>query len=77
MLNINMYDAKTNLSKYAKLIEDKKEKGIVISRGNKPIMMLVPYNIKRKRIFGCAKGKISVPDNFDDIDITNLFEGNI
>ena len=77
MLNINMYDAKTNLSKYAKLLEDKKEKEIIVSRGNTPIMKLVPYNNKRSRIFGCAKGKISVPDDFDDIDISDLFEGKI
>ena len=77
MLNINMYDAKTNLSKYAKLLEDKKEKEIIISRGGNPIMILSPYNKQRKRIFGCAKGKISVPDDFDDIDISELFEGKI
>lgn len=77
MLNINMYDAKTNLSKYAKLIEEKKEKEIIISRGGKPILILSPYIKQRKRVFGCAKGKISVPDNFDDIDISELFEGKL
>lgn len=75
MLNINMYDAKTNLSKYAKLLEDKLEDEIIISRSGKPIMVLSLYKKDVKRVFGCAKGMFEVPDDFDDMDMSELFEG--
>lgn len=71
MLNIDIKELENNLFKYAKLIEEKEEKEIIITRGEKPILVLSPY---RKRVFGCAKGKISIPDNYDDIDIDELFE---
>ena len=75
MTQFNMYEAKTNLSRISKLLEDKKEDCVILSRNGKPIikMTLVDDN-PRKNLFGCAKGMFEIPDDFDDIDISKDFE---
>lgn len=71
---VNIHEAKTNLSK---LIE-KTSKGeeVIIARAGKPVAKLSPYQEKLKpRKLGLLKGKIIIPDNFDDEDeeINKLF----
>lgn len=75
----NIHEAKTNLSK---LIEKTlKGEEIIIAKAGKPMAKLVPHNEKLKpRKLGLLKGKIEIPDNFDDEDeeINKLFyEGEI
>ena len=77
MININIEQLQNNFYEYIKLIETGKESEIIVHRDNNPILIVMPYTQNNKRIYGSAKGKISVPDNFDDIDISNLFEGDI
>lgn len=78
MTQFNMYEAKTNLSKITKLLEDKKEDVVIISRNGKPILKVTLYeNNERGKLFGCAKGMFTIPENFDDIDISSDFEGEI
>lgn len=78
MTQFNMYETKTNFSKIAKLLEDKKEDVVIISRNGKPILEIKLYQEKsRKKLFGCGKGMFKVPENFDDIDISDDFEGDI
>ena len=78
MTQFNMYEAKTNLSKISKLLEDKLEDMVIISRNGKPVLKVTLYeNEDRKKLFGCAKGMFKIPENFDDIDITKDFEGEI
>ena len=78
MTQFNMYEAKTNLSKISKLLEDGKEDVIIISRNGKPVLKVTLYdNDTRRNFFGCAKGMFNIPDNFDDIDITEDFTGDI
>lgn len=72
----NIHQTKTNLSK----LLEKMHKGedIIIAKAGKPIAKLVPYEEKLKpRKFGLWKGKVSIPDNFDDEDeeINKLFYG--
>ena len=75
----NIHEAKTNLSK---LIE-KTQKGeeVIIAKAGKPVAKLSLYKEKIKpRKPGALKGKIFVPDNFDDEDeeINKMFyEGDI
>lgn len=60
-----VHDAKTNLSK---LIE-RAEKGedVVIARGDKPAVRLVPVGARKsKRVFGAFKGQFNVPGSFFD-----------
>lgn len=73
---INIHQAKTNLSK---LIEKTLNgEDIVIAKAGKPVVKLVTYKEKLKpRKIGLLKGKIFVPDNFNDEDeeINKLFYG--
>lgn len=73
---VNIHEAKTNLSK---LIE-KTAKGeeIIIAKAGKPKAILSPYKKKIKpRKPGALKGKIFVPDDFneEDEEINKLFYG--
>jgi len=76
---VNIHEAKTNLSK---LIE-KTSKGeeVIIAKAGKPVAKLSSYKKKLKpRKFGLWKGKVWIPDDFDDEDeeINKLFyEGEI
>ena len=78
MTQYNMYEAKTNLSKIIRTLEDKKEDYILISRNGKPIIKMVLYeDTDRLKAFGCGKGMIDIPDNFDEIDISSDFDGEV
>ena len=74
---INIHQAKTNLSK---LIEKTLNgEDIIIAKAGKPVVKLVAYKEKLKpRKLGLLKGKIFVPDNFNDEDkeINKLFYGD-
>lgn len=78
MTQFNMYEAKTNLSKISKILEDGIDDCVIISRNNKPILKVTLYeNNPRKNLVGCAKGMFEIPKDFDDIDIGSDFEGEI
>ena len=65
MTQVNIHDAKTNLSK----LIDKVLNGesVVIAKSNKPIVKLVMLDeLKNKRKLGSAKGQIIIADNFDE-----------
>ena len=75
----NIHEAKTNLSK---LIEKTlKGEEVIIAKAGKPMIKLSAYKEKLKlRNFGLWKGKVWIPDDFDDEDeeINKLFyEGEI
>ena len=61
---VNIYDAKTQLSK---LIEEAAAgNDVVIARGGKPVARLTQLGApKRKLKFGVLKGKIKVSADFD------------
>lgn len=78
MTQYNMYEAKTNLSKISKLLEDGIEDCVILSRNGKPIIKMTLVEEKpRRNLFGCAKGMFEIPDDFDEIDISSDFEGEI
>jgi len=74
---INIYQAKTQLSK---LIDQVLAGGeVTIGRAGRPVAKLVSYREKPlKRQFGLLKGKIFVPDDFDDEseEINEMFYGS-
>lgn len=77
MLQVNIHDAKTNLSK---LIE-KAVNGepFVIAKAGKPMVTVRAYEPPSKpvRRLGFMKGKIKVPDDFDSMgkaEIKRMFE---
>jgi len=76
MLQVNMHEAKTHLSRLVEQVQDGEE--VVIAKAGKPVARLVkvkPDDGRRPR--GLLKGRIQIPDDFDDPlpdDILDLFE---
>jgi prevent-host-death family protein len=64
---INIYDAKTRLSALVAEVEAGHE--ITIARAGRPVAKLVPIAkrgpVDRKGMFGIAKGKTGIADDFD------------
>jgi len=79
MLTANIHQAKSQLSKLLEAVLAGQE--VVIAKAGKPVARLVAYKETLKpRKPGALKGKISIPDNFNDEDeeINKLFyEGEI
>ena len=80
-MQVNVFEAKTEFSKLIRLVESRREEFITVARNGKPVAKIVPYESApvSKRI-GVAKGKFTVPDNFDDFDeeIATMFtEGDL
>jgi len=75
---INVFQAKTTLSKLLEQIETGQEKEIVIARHGRPVALLIPLTSRNtgKRI-GVAKGRFKVPDsiNEENATILRLFRG--
>jgi prevent-host-death family protein len=69
-MQVNMHEAKSNLSKLVELANDGEE--IVIARDGKPVARLVPYQAERAtpRPFGLSKGKIWMADDIWEPDLT-------
>lgn len=78
MVQANMLEAKTELSKLVRLLESGQEDVVYIARNNVPIvqMTLVDLPAESKRI-GAAKGRFVIPDGFDEWDgeVEDMFEG--
>jgi prevent-host-death family protein len=75
---VNIYDAKTQLSK---LIEEAAAgNDVVIARGGKPVARLTRLNAPRRKLkFGVLKGKLKLSDDFDaplPNDVQAQFEGS-
>ncbi|MFJ5340503.1 type II toxin-antitoxin system Phd/YefM family antitoxin [Pectobacterium sp. CHL-2024] len=78
MQKINLYEAKTNLSKIINHVSETGE-SYVIARNGKPVAKIVPLTMTEKtpRI-GFMKGQVSAPDNFNDLnkeEIIDMFNG--
>ena len=74
MIQFNMFEAQTNLSKIAKMLESGEEDYIIVTRNGEPLLRIIlePKVDVSKRL-GIAKGKVNIPDDFDDIDIFEDF----
>jgi prevent-host-death family protein len=77
MTTINIYEAKTQLSK---LVEQAAAgQDVIIARGGKPVARLTQLEAGRRKIrFGVLKGKVKVAADFDaplPDDVMARFEG--
>lgn len=64
-MTVNMFEAKTQLSKLVEMAERGEE--VIIARAGKPVARLTKIEPKKRQIrFGLLKGKIHVADDFDD-----------
>lgn len=81
MTKVNMLEAKTELSKLVKMLENKEEDVIYIARNGVEVAQLTlvpPKNVENR--IGIAKGKLILPENFDEVfaamdkEIEEMFE---
>ena len=65
MILVTMHEAKTNLSKLVK--ESLEGEEVVIARGSKPLVKLVPVtpSSKQRRLGGCPGLILQIDDDFD------------
>ncbi len=80
MTQVNMLEAKTDLSRLVRMLETKQEEVIYLARNGKAVvqMTLIPQRSVSKRI-GIAEGKFTVPDDFDswDQEVEEMFGGEL
>ena len=75
-MQVNILEAKTNLSNLVRLIETGQEERIIIARYGKPVVKMVQPVSKR---IGIAKGKLKSPDDLDKYndEIAAMFGGTL
>jgi prevent-host-death family protein len=76
---VNMFEAKSNLSRLVESVESGEQAEIVIARNGKPAARLVPIASPREgQRIGIGKGLFTVPDDFDadNEEIAQLFYGD-
>lgn len=77
MLEVNIHEAKTHLSRLLSRVAAGEE--VVIARAGKPVARLVAFHKpKGKRPLGIDKGRYEVPSDFDAPlanDVLETFEG--
>ena len=79
-MQVNILEAKTNLSNLVRLIETGKEERIIIARYGKPVVKMVLYNdVPVSKRIGVAKGKLKSPDDLDQYndEIAGMFGGTL
>ena len=74
MLQVNMHEAKSNLSSLVA-----KGESFIIAKSGKPVVTVIPYasTQKAKKRVGFLKGMITVPDDFNRMnekEIVEMFE---
>ena len=78
MQAVNMFQAKSSLSRLVESIEQGHESEIIIARNGCPAAKLVPIDtVPAGRRIGIAKGKFEVPDDIDahNKEVALLFAG--
>ena len=76
MDQVNVYEAKTHLSRLLDRVEAGEE--IIIGRAGRPVARLVPYRKSSpRRVPGAWRGKVEIADDFDDLppDLAAAFRG--
>ncbi len=77
-MQVNILEAKTNLSNLVRLIETGKEDRIIIARYGKPIIKMERYNgVPASKRIGTAKGRLHSPTDLDqdNEEIAAMFGG--
>ena len=65
MAQVNIFEAKTHLSKLLELAE--KGEDVIIARAGKPVARLTRLGtVKKPILYGALRGKIRIGENFDD-----------
>ncbi len=80
MPTVNMFEAKSNLSKLVEAVETGAEAEIVIARNGRPVARLVSIRpAPAGQRIGIARGAFVVPDSIDAAsdEIEQLFRGSV
>ncbi len=80
MQTVNLFHAKTHLSKLIEQIVSGEENEIIIARNGKPVARVLPITQPdTSRRIGIAKDEFVVPDDIDQSndDIARLFTGEL
>ena len=65
MIQVNIHQAKTQLSKLIQKVINGEE--VIIAKHNKPIVKLVHVQTaKAERKIGSARGRVKIPSDFDE-----------
>ena len=78
MIQVNMFEAKTDLSKLVRLLETREEDVIYLARNNKIVAEITLHQeVPATKRIGAAKGKFQVPDDFArwDKEVEAMFGG--
>ena len=78
MPTVNIFEAKTNLSRLVEAVESGAEDEIVIARNGRPVARLVRIEPAQSgQRLGVARGAFVVPDSIDDTneEVDALFRG--
>lgn len=78
-IQVNVHEAKTNLSKLLQAVE--RGEKVVIAKNGKPVAELssVEPSVQKTRALGALKNKVVLPENFDTYmrdEIEEMFYGN-
>jgi prevent-host-death family protein len=66
MLQVSVREAKADLSKFIRLVENKGEDEIIIARNGRPVVKIVSIDpVPASKRIGVAEGKFVVPDDLD------------
>lgn len=78
-LTVNIFEAKTQLSKLIERVERGEE--VIIARAGKPVARLTSLeSVKKPVVFGLLKGKLHISEDFDaplPDEVLAEFEGEI
>ncbi|MBQ6503949.1 MAG: type II toxin-antitoxin system Phd/YefM family antitoxin [Flexilinea sp.] len=80
MTQVNVLEAKNQLSRLIHMLEAGEEDQIIISRNGDPVAQLTLLQKPHKKpIFGVAKGEFTYPDDIHYLDdeIADLFYGDL
>ena len=80
MTQVNMLEAKSELSRLVRMLENREEDVIFIARNNKVVADITLHReVKAAKRIGAAKGKFTVPEDFDawDQEVEQMFGGEV
>jgi prevent-host-death family protein len=78
MTTVNIFEAKSQLSKLVHAVETGAQDEIIIARNGRPAARLVPLARKQGGVrIGIAKGKFAAPEESEELDriIAEMFYG--
>mgnify|MGYP001307957585 FL=1 len=75
MVRVELSKAKEDLLRLVNLVN--KGERVIILKNNKPVADLEKHEVKKERKLGLLRGRLSIPDSFNDEDdeINSMFYG--